>query len=723
MPIFCDNKAMILSKLTQWAEALHYQRLSGYQKWLIPFLVPLFCLASLFYFLLTTIRNFLYDWNLLPTWISPVPVISIGNLTTGGTGKTPITIALAKYLASKDKRVIILSRGYKAKTQQPYTLATSPRFGDEAFLMQQAVPEAFVIVGKNRKNNAQKAISDYQPDIILLEDGFQHRGIARNLDLVLIDGERRFGNGHLLPLGPLRESKNSLKRASLLCFTRYEGVPSFSCKDLNLTSCTSKLEPEGWIALNSTKSLSNQALLPLDFLKNKACISLCGIANPEQWEKTLSNLDLTPFKSLHLADHGDFNQTLVQELQALISHKPELYLVMTEKDAVKASQSLPQEVLNKSYALKINFSLPFEMTEAVDSLLLKKKKPGERILVIRHRFIGDTVLLVPFLRRLRAIHPDSIIDVLVSSGSGELLEACPYIDSLIYMDKKSAPTRENGLQVKSFWQAVQLLRQRQYQRAYVLKRSWTSALLAVFSGIKQRIGFATEGRSFLLTDAKTYSDKLHERDAFLSVLSAHQDLSISTQLELWLDEPSESWLIESFSPYNNTFNVLIVGVSTNQHKQWPLQHWVNLLDSLVKASPQRNWRFHFLGTKSDRAWIEKLFSQLNPLTKAICVDWTGQTTLLQSSAIISKMNLSIGVDSGPMHIAAAWQVPTISLFGPMSPQKWQPLSNKSKVIHLHLPCQPCHLAKPCGYNTACMKDLPVEQVETTTQQALIEWGF
>ena len=158
-----------------------------------------------------------------------------------------------------------------------------------------------------------------------------------------------------------------------------------------------------------------------------------------------------------------------------------------------------------------------------------------KILVVRYRFIGDTILTVPFLRNLRRAYPYAKIDMLVSPVSGDLLETCPYIDNLIYFDTTRKHRYEHGkLGKKSFWHYVKLLKNEKYDKAYVLKRSLSSAALCTFAGIKNKVGFNTEGRGLLLTKRVPYDRDKHEVESFLDVLKADNVPVFDNYLELWL---------------------------------------------------------------------------------------------------------------------------------------------------------------------------------------------
>ena len=198
---------------------LHYKKnLSILEKVIVQALRVL----SLPYTLTVSIRNAMYDKKLLPSYTSKSFVISIGNITTGGVGKTPFTLEIAKYYLSLNKKVAIISRGYGAKLSNkkpnlisdgsgalfPATVA-----GDEPVWLSNNCKGAYVVTCASRIKAEKFLKEKYNPDIIILDDGFQHRKLKRDLDILLVDAKNKFGNGYTLPAGPLRESLSGIKRA------------------------------------------------------------------------------------------------------------------------------------------------------------------------------------------------------------------------------------------------------------------------------------------------------------------------------------------------------------------------------------------------------------------------------------------------------------------------------------------------------------------------------
>ena len=348
-------------------------------------------------------------------------------------------------------------------------------------------------------------------------------------------------------------------------------------------------------------------------------------------------------------------------------------------------------------------------------------KPRQRILVMRYRFIGDTLLTVPFLRNLRTAYPDARIDMLVAPNSGEVLRDCPYIDELLMFDTTRKHHYENPYgqtQRRSFWSYVQLLRQRRYDTAFVLKRSFSSAGLAFLAGIPERIGFDTEGRGWLLTQRVPYpASGIHEVDAFLSVLKAAKIPVQERHLESWW-KPAEAEIAErllrassrevELDGTRKAKHVVLHLTSSNIAKQWPLSHAQALAEWLLS---EPNCLIHCLGAPSDADLYRELRKQLPIGLQQRMQIHCGQLNLLESMAFLYHMDLVVGVDSGTLHMAAAAGIPVVALFGPMDERKWAPLD--SKVVSNPIGCRPCNLRIKCPNDFECMKGLQPEAVIET----------
>jgi tetraacyldisaccharide 4'-kinase len=362
----------------------HYNQPCKNAVWYSLFLAPI----SWVYGLIISSRNAFYQAKILPITHCSVPVISIGNITTGGTGKTPMTLAIAQQLIAQGQKVVILSRGYGAKTPQAYAQATSPDFGDEAFFLQQALPEAVVIVCKNRAKNALKAIADYAPTVILLDDGFQYQALHRDVNLVLVDAQRLVGNGKLLPLGALREPLSVLDtRATHVCLTRFEATQSIDelITALKLPSTlpvsTAGLQAVGW------KPLINDATTqPLELLalSGKSAFVVSGIANPAQFETMVADLGVKVLHHWQQADHAVLSADAIGQLLLHWERLGQPLIMTTEKDAPKWREALAQaeqdaederlkqayrQVLAQFWVLQVAFTVPDSFAQAVRQIV------------------------------------------------------------------------------------------------------------------------------------------------------------------------------------------------------------------------------------------------------------------------------------------------------------------------------------------------------------------
>ena len=339
-----------------------------------------------------------------------------------------------------------------------------------------------------------------------------------------------------------------------------------------------------------------------------------------------------------------------------------------------------------------------------------------KILVIRYRFIGDTVLTIPFLRNLRKAYPDAQIDMLVGPVSGDVLLDCPYIDNLIYFDTTRKHKYENTSQErKTFFSYVGLLRQNKYDRAYVLKRSFSSALLAFLAGIGQRTGFDTENRGFLLTQKVPYVKDRHEVECFLDVLRAENTEVHDNYLENWISAESEKKVHEILSDTgillhaadNSQKNVLIHATGGNINKQWLPKYFAKVAEYLTN---EKNARIFFTGTAKDSEVYDEILSLIGGKLKIAPVNLCGKLSIQDSTALINKMDLAVGSDSGNLHIAASLNVPVIGIYGPMNHKKWRPFGDRHICIVDDLDCIPCELKKDCRINRACLRNITPEKV-------------
>ncbi len=298
------------------------------------------------------VRQKLYRSGLLPAYESRVPVIVVGNITAGGTGKTPFVIWLVQYLKQRGLRPGVVSRGYggvrKVEPMQVTPNSSAQASGDEALLIAKrtGVP---VVVGKKRARAAQKLVADHPVNVIVSDDGLQHYALKRDVEIALIDSQLQLGNGHLLPAGPLREPRERLETVDMIiCKGECEGGHYFEA-----TLCDAwKLTQPG-----STRSLKDFIGQPVN--------ALAGIAQPEHFFRLLAEQGVAAFKH-PLADHHDLSPSD-------FDMGNEYPILITEKDAVKC-EALDGPWKDRVWVVPMTLAVPEKTRQAIGHCLDKKLK-------------------------------------------------------------------------------------------------------------------------------------------------------------------------------------------------------------------------------------------------------------------------------------------------------------------------------------------------------------
>lgn len=325
-------------------------------KWLLPF--------SWLYGLTVFFRNKLFDWNILKREEFDIPVICVGNITAGGTGKTPHTEYLIKILQDKYK-VAVLSRGYKRKTKG-FVLATSDstslEIGDEPFQIKQKFPDTIVVVDGNRRRAIKELLEmETPPDVILLDDAFQHRYVKPSYTIILSDYNRPIYEDRLLPAGRLRESANHVRKASMVIVTK----------------CPKKLQPiEYRIISHDINTFPYQSLfftsfnyeelkpvfgerdktLGLEYLKNKNILLVTGIASPKMILEKLSEYT-DKVETMIYPDHHTFKAKDIRNINSKFQsiQSEDKIILVTEKDAARLllRNDIDEELKSSFYYLPI----------------------------------------------------------------------------------------------------------------------------------------------------------------------------------------------------------------------------------------------------------------------------------------------------------------------------------------------------------------------------------
>jgi len=297
--------------------------------WSLP-LRGLLRLASGCYGLAVGLRNRRYDGGQGCTTVGAA-VVSVGNLTVGGTGKTPLVIEIARRLEQRGRQVAVLSRGYKAAPDRP---------ADELLLVARHLPGVACLGDPDRVGGARAAIDQQNVDAIVLDDAFQHRRLARDLDVVTIDATCPFGYGYLLPRGLLREPTSSLRRADLIVITRADQVDRADLDDLHaqieriapdVSRITSRHRPTKLVELDGGES----DLHPdrMDPARRVLCFSAIG--NSRSFERTVRRMGVEVCGHLRWSDHHRYGPADLERIAAEAKRCGADLLLTTEKDAVK----------------------------------------------------------------------------------------------------------------------------------------------------------------------------------------------------------------------------------------------------------------------------------------------------------------------------------------------------------------------------------------------------
>jgi len=301
-------------------------------RWLLAPLAPL-------YGTVVRLRNRAFDRHPGRTQGVPAPVLSVGNLTTGGTGKTPVALHLAEALAGSGRRPAIVSRGYGGRRPvDPMTVTPGSdpaQTGDEPLMMARRLGPGRVVVGRRRHAAALRALAlDPAPDLLILDDGFQHRALARDLDLLLLDGVRAWGNGRMLPLGDLREPMAGAARADCLVVTR--GSRADRPRILAWWARWGSGGPVFWVdfRIGALRRLDGPERLELPAVPGPL-FAFCALGHPEAFYADLLVAGLPWVGTRSFRDHQALTPRQLLALEAEARAAGAGALVCTEKDAVK----------------------------------------------------------------------------------------------------------------------------------------------------------------------------------------------------------------------------------------------------------------------------------------------------------------------------------------------------------------------------------------------------
>ncbi len=354
-----------------------------------PLLKFLLLVVSTLYGIAVRLRGILYDHGVLKSRALPCRVISIGNLTVGGTGKTPMTIYLAQWLKESGFKPVIISRGYKGQAEskggivsdRQNVLLDSDAAGDEPFMMAKRLKGIPVLVGADRFKAGMKAVEKFLPDVILFDDAFQHRRLKRDVDIVLVDDKSLFGNTQLLPMGILREPVSGLLRCDVFVLTRSSNSSDRSTRIL------AKMAPGKPIfksfhapyicgmfdGTDSDRAIGSESNSEnLNRLKTSKVFVFSGIAKNEEFRKTIEELAQEVAGMMPFKDHHRYTETDFRFINDRARKCSADFLVTTEKDYVKIAGKIQSPMNIFVVGTRVSFQ-PNE-SEFLEYILSKIKR-------------------------------------------------------------------------------------------------------------------------------------------------------------------------------------------------------------------------------------------------------------------------------------------------------------------------------------------------------------
>jgi tetraacyldisaccharide 4'-kinase len=284
--------------------------------------------ASVPYSWAMRIRNRRYDRGTQEIFRPKAPVVSVGNLTVGGTGKTPMVEWIARYARQQGVRVAILSRGYGAE---------QGGMNDEALELELALADVPHLQNPDRATSATVAVEELASQLLVLDDGFQHRRLARDLDIVLLDATEPFGFDHVLPRGTLREPISGLRRAQVVVLSRADMIEARERESVRQRA-KQHCPQAAWCEVEHRPSAlleSSGAVFPLNDAAGKPVAAFCGLGNPAGFRHTLDSLGVNVVAWREFPDHHGYTRSDVDELAEMVRRSGAALALCTRKDLVK----------------------------------------------------------------------------------------------------------------------------------------------------------------------------------------------------------------------------------------------------------------------------------------------------------------------------------------------------------------------------------------------------
>ncbi|MDD5435360.1 MAG: tetraacyldisaccharide 4'-kinase [Nitrospira sp.] len=333
---------------------------------------------SYLYKLIWIIRKWMYDKGIFKIKQLPSPVICVGNITAGGTGKTPTVMYIAKLLQEKRYRPVVLTRGYKRRSNAPvlpvsdgHKILTTPgESGDEPYLMALGLKNIPVIVGADRYRSGRFAIEKFGNNLFILDDGFQHLKLYRDINILLIDASNPFGNGAMLPAGILREPLTGISRADCIIISRANEGDKAKVEDAIRSYNKQSPVFHSTLMITGISDSSGETYSP-DYIKGKRALIFSGIGNPDSFKRSVDEMGGIIKNEIRFNDHHWYDIKDMEQISAQARDISADVIITTEKDMVRITDSglLKGDFFNKHL---LTLKVEIKINKKFDEWILKR---------------------------------------------------------------------------------------------------------------------------------------------------------------------------------------------------------------------------------------------------------------------------------------------------------------------------------------------------------------
>ena len=348
----------------------------------VPALLPL----SWIYAFGVVLRNIFFDREIFHAENVGVRVISVGNISTGGTGKTPVVESIARTVEGKGIKAGIISRGYKRSTRGLVEVSdgkslkvTAEESGDEPHQLALHLPETVIIVDEDRAEGGRYAMSNLGVEVIILDDGFQHRAIHRDLDIVVIDASQSPFSMHMLPAGYRRDTYSSLKRANVVLLTKVKQSTAIAPLEKRIRKYSDAKIFTSSFSVAAFRRAKTKFSVNLESVKGKKAVAFCGIGQPESFRSSLEEIGVHVVSLMSFEDHHPYSKADLERVAAEQEKLSAEYIVTTEKDMARLAGLAAADFLQNNPVFYVEMKTEIQQQKEWDDLILStiRKKSGK----------------------------------------------------------------------------------------------------------------------------------------------------------------------------------------------------------------------------------------------------------------------------------------------------------------------------------------------------------